>query len=73
MVTVGAFVTFGVLFGILMLFSFAKLQDQVIEIKRQVDLKNEETEKRINHLQEKLNQYDSLFQKVIIACECFFF
>lgn len=64
MILIGLVITFGLFVGIILIFSYGKFHDIVNELKRDVQIKNEENQKNINNLKQKLNEYDVLFKQV---------
>lgn len=63
MILVGLIVTFSLLVGIILVFSYGKFHDIVNELKREVQIKNEENQKNINSLKQQLNEYDLLLKQ----------
>jgi F0F1-type ATP synthase membrane subunit b/b' len=64
MILIGLLITFGLLVGVIFLFSYGKFHDIVNELKRDVQFKNEANQKNINDLKQKLNEYDVLLKQV---------
>ena len=64
MILIGLVITFSLFVGIILIFSYGKFHDIVNELKRDVQIKNEENQKNINNLKQKLNEYDVLFKQV---------
>jgi hypothetical protein len=64
MILIGLVITFALLVGVILIFSYTKFHEIVNDLKRDVQIKNEESQKSINSLKQQLSEYDALFKQV---------
>ena len=64
MLVIGLVITFGFLIAIILLFSYSKFHELLNDLKKEVDIKNEQNQKNINDLKRQIVEYDQIFKQV---------
>ena len=64
MIVVGFIITFGLLVGIVLIFSYSKFHDLINDLKSELQSQNDQNQKSIDDLRRQLNEYDILFKQV---------
>jgi hypothetical protein len=63
MLVIGLLITFGFLIAIILLFSYSKFHELLNDLKSDVDQKNEQNQKNLHDLKERIVEYDQIFKQ----------
>lgn len=64
MILIGFVITFVLLIGIILVFSYTKFHDVLIDLKSELNSQNEQNQKSIDKIKQQMKEYDTLFKKL---------
>lgn len=64
MILIGFVITFILLIGIILVFSYTKFHDVLIDLKSELNSQNEQNQKSLERIKLQMKEYDNLFKKV---------
>ena len=64
MILVGFVITFGLIAGLILMFSYSKFNNALNTLKTEFQSQKELSQQSINEVKRQLNEYDSMFKKV---------
>jgi cell division protein FtsL len=64
MILIGFVITFVLMIGIVLVFSYSKFHDVLIDLKSEFNTQNEQNQKNIDNIKQKIKEYDNIFKKV---------
>lgn len=70
MILIGFVITFVLLIGIILVFSYTKFHDVLIDLKSELNSQNEQNQKSIDKIKQQMKEYDTLFKKVCLFLFC---
>ena len=66
MIVIGFIITFGILTGTILLFSYSKFNETITDLKKEIKTQNEQSVKQLDDLKRQVNEYDSMFKRVML-------
>ena len=64
MILIGFVITFVLMIGIVLVFSYSKFHDVLIDLKSEFNNQNEQNQKNIDNIKQQIKEYDNIFKKV---------
>lgn len=64
MILIGFVITFVLMIGIVLVFSYSKFHDVLIDLKSEFNTQNEQNQKNIDNIKQQIKEYDNIFKKV---------
>ena len=64
MILIGFVITFVLMIGIVLVFSYSKFHDVLIDLKSEFNNQNEQNKKNIDNIKQQIKEYDNIFKKL---------